>query len=53
MQCSMKAFPTEALTHTHLSALLKVVTGNNISYDQIEEVIVTTIARACDILFTP
>ncbi len=53
MQCSMKAFPTEALTHTHLSALLKVVTGNNISYDQIEEVIVTTIARACDILFDP
>lgn len=51
MECSMKAFPTEALTHTHISATLKVVTENNISYDQIEEVIVTTIARACDILF--
>ncbi len=53
LDCSMKAFPTEALTHTHLSATLKVVRENNISYDQIEEVTVTTIARACDILFDP
>ena len=53
LQCSMKAFPTEALTHTHLSALLKVVTKNDIKYDQIEQVTVTTIARACDILFDP
>jgi 2-methylcitrate dehydratase len=51
MECSMKAFPTEALTHTHITATLKVVVGKNISYDQIEEVSVTTIARACDILF--
>ncbi len=53
MQCSMKAFPTEALTHTHLSCVLKVVTENDIAYDQIDEVTVTTIARACDILFDP
>jgi 2-methylcitrate dehydratase len=53
MQCSMKAFPTEALTHTHLSALLKVITKNDIKPEQIEEVVVTTIARACDILFDP
>ena len=53
LDCSMKAFPTEALTHTHLSATLKVVRENNINYDQIEEVTVTTIARACDILFDP
>lgn len=51
LECSMKAFPTEALTHTHISATLKVVTKNNISYDQIESVTITTIARACDILF--
>jgi len=49
----MKAFPTEALTHTHISATLKAVTSNDISYDQIESVTVTTIARACDILFDP
>ncbi len=53
LECSMKAFPTEALTHTHISATLKVVTGHNISYDQIESVTITTIARACDILFDP
>ncbi|HWR83442.1 MAG TPA: MmgE/PrpD family protein [Candidatus Deferrimicrobium sp.] len=53
LECSMKAFPTEALTHTHLSALLKVVRENNIGYEQIEQVTVTTIARACDILFDP
>jgi len=51
LECSMKAFPTEALTHTHISAVLKVVTENRITYDQIEEVRVTTIAKACDILF--
>lgn len=51
MECSMKAFPTEALTHTHITATLKSVVTNNISYDMIDEVIVTTIARACDILF--
>lgn len=51
--CSMKAFPTEALTHTHISATLKVITENDIKPEAIEEVVVTTIARACDILFDP
>ncbi len=53
LECSMKAFPTEALTHTHISATLKVVRENNITFDQIEQVTITTIARACDILFDP
>ncbi len=53
LECSMKAFPSEALTHTHISATLNVVRSHNISFDQIEEVTVTTIARACDILFDP
>lgn len=53
MECSMKAFPTEALTHTHLTATLKVVKKNRIQPDDIEEVVVTTIAKACDILFDP
>lgn len=51
LDCSMKAFPTEALTHTHISATLKVVNENDIQPEDIEEVVVTTIARACDILF--
>ena len=53
MECSMKAFPTEALTHTHITATLKAVGDNDILPDDIEEVEVTTIARACDILFDP
>lgn len=51
LDCGMKAFPTEALTHTHITATLKVITNNDINYDEIEQVTVTTIARACDILF--
>ncbi|HKK20621.1 MAG TPA: MmgE/PrpD family protein [candidate division Zixibacteria bacterium] len=53
LQCSMKAFPTEALTHTHITATLKVIKNNDIKPEQINEVKVTTIARACDILFDP
>ncbi|MDP4196472.1 MAG: MmgE/PrpD family protein, partial [Bacteroidota bacterium] len=53
LDCSMKAFPTEALTHTHITCTLKVVTKNDITYDQIDSVTVSTIARACDILFDP
>jgi len=53
LDCSMKAFPTEALTHTHLTTTLKVINENNIKHDDIEQVTITTIARACDILFDP
>lgn len=52
-QCSMKAFPTEALTHTHISATIKIMSENDISYKDIKTVKITTIARACDILFDP
>lgn len=53
LECGMKAFPTEALTHTHLSAVLKAVRDHDIAYDKVKEVVITTIARACDILFDP
>ena len=53
LECSMKAFPTEALTHTHISAALTVMKQNNLNYKDVKEVSVTTIARACDILFDP
>jgi len=53
LECSMKAFPTEALTHTHITATLKVMKNNKLTYDRVKGVIVTTIARACDILFDP
>ncbi len=51
LECGMKAFPTEALTHTHITATLKAIIDNKIYPEDIEEVVVTTIARACDILF--
>ncbi|NIR49383.1 MmgE/PrpD family protein, partial [candidate division KSB1 bacterium] len=53
LDCSMKAFPTEALTHSHISATLKAVLDNDIQPEDIKEVKVTTIARAVDILFDP
>jgi 2-methylcitrate dehydratase len=53
MECGMKAFPTEALTHTHITATLKVMKNNNLNYDDIEEIKITTIAKAVDILFDP
>ncbi|MFQ5706143.1 MAG: MmgE/PrpD family protein [bacterium] len=53
LDCSMKAFPTEALTHSHISATLKVVSENDIQPEEIKQVTVTTIARAVDILFDP
>jgi len=53
MECSMKAFPTEALTHTHLSCVLNAMIGNNLEYSDIKEVKVTCFAQAYDILFDP
>jgi len=52
-RCSMKAFPTEALTHTPMSAIIKLMRDNNISKDDIEEVTIRTVARAADILSDP
>ena len=53
MECGMKAFPTEALTHTHISCVLKAMINNNLNYTDIEEVKVTAFAQAYDILFDP
>jgi len=53
MECGMKAFPTEALTHTHLSCLLNAMISNDLVYSDIKEVKVTCFAQAYDILFDP
>ena len=53
MECGMKAFPTEALTHTHLSCLLNAMISNDLNYTDIKEVKVTCFAQAYDILFDP
>ena len=53
LECGMKAFPTEALTHTHISCVLKIMVNNDLEYSDIEEVKVTAFAQAYDILFDP
>jgi len=53
LECSMKAFPTEALTHSHITCALKIVLEHDVMPDDIKEIRVTTIARAVDILFDP
>ncbi len=53
VDCGMKAFPIEALTHSPLTATLKIVHENEFQPDDIEEIVVETIARAADILTDP
>jgi 2-methylcitrate dehydratase len=52
-QCGMKAFPTEALTHTPISALLDLVKNNDLHPDQVEKIQIRSLARAADILSDP
>ena len=52
-QCGMKAFPTEALTHTPISAVLDLVKNNDLQPDDVEKIQVRSLARAADILSDP
>jgi 2-methylcitrate dehydratase len=52
-QCGMKAFPTEALTHTPISAALDLVRENDLAPEQITKVHIRSLARAADILADP
>jgi len=52
-QCGMKAFPTEALTHTPISAVLEIVKSNDLKPEQVEKVQIRSLARAADILSDP
>jgi 2-methylcitrate dehydratase len=49
-QCGMKAFPTEALTHTPISATLALVKDNDLKPDDVAKVHIRTTARGADIL---
>ncbi len=51
--CAMKAFPTEALTHSPITATLKLVHEHDIRPQEVTGVLVKTIARAVDILADP
>jgi 2-methylcitrate dehydratase len=52
-QCGMKAFPTEALTHTPISAVLDLVKTNDLRPDDVEKIRIRSLARAADILSDP
>jgi len=52
-QCGMKAFPTEALTHTPISAVLDLVKSNDLNSEQVEKIQIRSLARAADILSDP
>jgi len=52
-QCGMKAFPTEALTHTPISAVLDLVKDNDLRPDNVEKIQIRSLARAADILADP
>jgi 2-methylcitrate dehydratase len=52
-QCGMKAYPTEALTHTPISAVLDLVKEHDLKPDEIKKVRIHSLARAADILSDP
>ena len=52
-QCGMKFFPTEALTHTPISAVLDLVKDNDLHPEQVTKIQIRSLARAADILSDP
>ncbi|TVQ31953.1 MAG: MmgE/PrpD family protein [Phycisphaeraceae bacterium] len=53
VDCGMKSFPIEALSHAPLTAMMKAVQENDVKADDVEEIKVEVIARAADILGDP
>lgn len=53
LDCGMKSFPIEALSHAPLTAMMKCVKDNNIKAADVAEIKVEVIARAADILGDP
>ena len=53
IDCGMKSFPIEALSHAPLTAMMKCVKENNIKPTEVAEIKVEVIARAADILGDP
>ncbi len=53
LDCGMKSFPIEALSHSPLTAMMKTVKGHNIRAGDVKEIKVEVIARAADILGDP
>jgi len=52
-QCGMKAYPTEALTHTPISAVLDLVHQHDLKPEHVDKIHIRSLARAADILADP
>jgi 2-methylcitrate dehydratase len=52
-QCGMKFFPTEALTHAPISAVLDLVKSNDLKPENVAKIQIRSLARAADILSDP
>jgi 2-methylcitrate dehydratase len=53
LDCGMKSFPIEALSHAPLTAMMKIVKEHRIKAGDVAEITVEVIARAADILGDP
>lgn len=53
LDCGMKSFPIEALSHAPLTAMMKTVKEHNLKANEVKEIKVEVIARAADILGDP
>jgi 2-methylcitrate dehydratase len=53
LQCGMKFFPTEALTHAPISATLDLVIDNELAAEEVESITIYSLDRAADILADP
>lgn len=53
VDCGMKSFPIEALSHAPLTAMMKCVAENKVKASDVAEIKVEVIARAADILGDP
>ncbi len=53
LDCGMKSFPIEALSHAPLTAMMKIVKEHAVNPDSVTEIKVEVIARAADILGDP
>ncbi len=52
-ECGYKAFPTEALTHQPITALLETMSENAVAPESVAEIAVRTTTRGADILSDP
>src|SRR6202040_4245074 len=53
LDCGMKSFPIEALSHAPLTAMMKTIKEHKIKAGDVKEIKVEVIARAADILGDP